>query len=267
MNFQPPSIDTSMELHPSQLTGPESRSSMTRSVPRPLGTKTSQPHRGPIFAITGEATSIRFLSSRSAGSTTGSLSSPSPATTDVQPFEPSSDTFVSDILPWVEKQQSITSSRQSFYRGSHDANHPSMELHPSQFTGPEFRQTSQPVPDITIGPTALMPLSGSGTTGDNTTESSNPSLMITAVQPVEPSSRTSTLQVIELEDVEVTCLLCGGAFLGYQASRHLREIHPTLRLRISAGISRNTTRFSDSSVQGAPIQRSNVGMSSATSKR
>ncbi|KAK0450124.1 hypothetical protein EV421DRAFT_1306112 [Armillaria borealis] len=175
------------------------------------------------------------------------------------------------MFQWGEKQQSFDSGRQSSYR-SHDGNHSSMELHPSQSSGPEVRKTSQPVPNIMIGPTAptnhFLPLFGSGTTGYNTTESPpSPSLMITTVQPVEPSSRISTLQVIELEDVEVTCLLCGGAFLGYQASSHLRETHSTLRLRISAGISRNTTRFSDSSVQGAPIQRSNVGMSSTTSKR
>ncbi|PBK75586.1 hypothetical protein ARMSODRAFT_396331 [Armillaria solidipes] len=136
------------------------------------------------------------------------------------------------MFQWGEKQQSFDSGRQSSYR-SHDGNHSSMELHPSQSSGPEVRKTSQPVPNIMIGPTAptnhFLPLFGSGTTGYNTTESPpSPSLMITTVQPVEPSSRISTLQVIELEDVEVTCLLCGGAFLGYQASSHLRETHSTL---------------------------------------
>lgn len=77
------------------------------------------------------------------------------------------------------------------------------------------RQTSQPVPNITIGPTALanhfLPLFGSGTVGYNTTESppsprcvipfifpysyqsflSALSLTTTTVQPIESSSGTS----------------------------------------------------------------------------
>ncbi|KAK0451466.1 hypothetical protein EV421DRAFT_1770807 [Armillaria borealis] len=136
------------------------------------------------------------------------------------------------MLQWAEKQQSFDFGRQSSYR-SHDANHSNIELHPSQSSGAEVRPTSQPVPNIMIEPTAptnhFLPFSGSRTTGDNTTESpSGPSLMITTVQPVESSSGTSTLQVIELEDIEVTCLLCRGTFLGYHASSHLRGNHPTL---------------------------------------
>ncbi|PBL03707.1 hypothetical protein ARMGADRAFT_28957 [Armillaria gallica] len=164
------------------------------------------------------------------------LSSPSPATTNVQSVEPSGDTSILAKFQWVEKQQSFDSGRQSSYR-SNDGNHSSRELHPSQSSGPEIRQTSQPVPNITIGPTALanhfLPLFGSGTIGYNTTESPpSPSLTTTTVQPIESSSGTLTpLQVIELEDIEVTCLLCGGTFLGYQASSHLRENHPTLVYR------------------------------------
>ncbi|KAK0235830.1 hypothetical protein EDD85DRAFT_838265 [Armillaria nabsnona] len=234
---------------------------MTSLVPRPLGpnTQTSQPHPGytaPILAMTGEATSTRFLSTRSSGSTTENISSPSPATTNV----------ISDRHQWLEKQQSIAFGGQSFYRGSHDMHHPSMGLHINQF---ESRQTSQPwigptVPVLaTAGETTsthFLSLCGSGSTTErlpspeafsgrivvgsimhNETLFPNPvenawgspvnvsSIPTTTnVQPVQPSSDTSTLKVIELEDVEVTCLLCGGAFFGYQASSHLRGNHPTL---------------------------------------
>ncbi len=43
-----------------------------------------------------------------------------------------------DMLQWVEKQQSFDSGSQSSYR-SHDANHPNIELHPSQSSGAEVR--------------------------------------------------------------------------------------------------------------------------------
>ncbi|KAK0235839.1 hypothetical protein EDD85DRAFT_838304 [Armillaria nabsnona] len=235
MNFQPQSIDTnhsSTELHSSQPTGSVSRSSMTSSVPRPLGpdtvqtAQTSQPHPGftaPILAIEGEATSNHFLPSRGSGSSLFS-----PATSNAQPVEPSSDTLILGMLQWDQKQQSIASGRQSFCRGSHDMNRPSMGLHPS----PKFRQTSQPW----IGPmvpilapagettsTHVLSLYGSG----STTESLS-SLTTTNVQPIEPSSGTSTLQVIELEDIKVTCLLCDVKFIGHQASSHLRENHSNL---------------------------------------
>ncbi|KAK0193721.1 hypothetical protein F5146DRAFT_998262 [Armillaria mellea] len=211
MNFQSQSFDISMELHPSQLTGPVSRSRVTSSTglrPQPLGpnTQTSRLHPGctaPILAITGEATSNRFLSSGASGSAIGSLF--------------------------------------SLYRGSHDVDHLSTGLHP---TGPELRQTSQPP---WIGPTAPVLTTagettsthftsshGSGYTTEGLSRSPNPAENAwsspvnpgdvgststdTNAQPMQPSS---TLQPIELDDIEVTCLLCG-------ARSHLREKHPAL---------------------------------------